>query len=451
MLFFALAWCVPFLSIAQELDPALKALVAKGLQKSHSVNAFELDAKLAKVDQNLAKSVFLPKVTLSGSYTRLNDDITFDSDTQNLLIGTQKLLIKEAIGLPFNAAFPANIPLTAVPNLQNQDILKSAVDLDWVLFSGFEASHALKASIHKEASLNYLGNAEKDKIALKIIETYDKLALVNASERVLNSSKNYLIEQEYYVKKAIENGLATPISRKKIELAQQQLASKELEFKHNKILLVEVLHQLTGENKSDLALLNPQLSSFSINTISNSDKRNEIKALEEAEQATIFKAKMEKSNFIPKVAIKGHYEFIEDDLSLLDPKWYVAAGIKWNVFDGMQSRLKSQKSQIESQKYRQQIEEAEEMIALSSIKAELNYEAALQNSLIVQKEIELASATYEMVDKQYKNNLASINDVLDALNDLEKAKFKLEESYFNQRRASTDLLHAKGLLTSLYN
>lgn len=451
MLFFALAWCVPFLSIAQELDPALKALVAKGLQKSHSVNAFELDAKLAKVDQNLAKSVFLPKVTLSGSYTRLNDDITFDSDTQNLLIGTQKLLIKEAIGLPFNAAFPANIPLTAVPNLQNQDILKSAVDLDWVLFSGFEASHALKASKHKEASLNYLGNAEKDKIALKIIETYDKLALVNASERVLNSSKNYLIEQEYYVKKAIENGLATPISRKKIELAQQQLASKELEFKHNKILLVEVLHQLTGENKSDLALLNPQLSSFSINTISNSDKRNEIKALEEAEQATIFKAKMEKSNFIPKVAIKGHYEFIEDDLSLLDPKWYVAAGIKWNVFDGMQSRLKSQKSQIESQKYRQQIEEAEEMIALSSIKAELNYEAALQNSLIVQKEIELASATYEMVDKQYKNNLASINDVLDALNDLEKAKFKLEESYFNQRRASTDLLHAKGLLTSLYN
>ncbi len=92
MLFFALAWCVPFLSIAQKLILALKALVAKGLQKSHSVNAFELDAKLAKVIiENLAKSVFLPKVTLSGSYTRLNDDITFDSDTQNLLIGTPKI------------------------------------------------------------------------------------------------------------------------------------------------------------------------------------------------------------------------------------------------------------------------------------------------------------------------------------------------------------------------
>jgi hypothetical protein len=51
-----------------------------------------------------------------------------------------------------------------------------------------------------------------------------------------------------------------------------------------------------------------------------------------------------------------------------------------------------------------------------------------------------------MVDKQYKNNLASINDVLDALNDLEKANFKLQQSFYNERRAFTSLLHAKGTL-----
>ena len=61
--------------------------------------------------------------------------------------------------------------------------------------------------------------------------------------------------------------------------------------------------------------------------------------------------------------------------------------------------------------------------------------------------IELANDTYDLVNKQYKNNLASINDVLDALNDVEKANFKLQESYFNQRRSVTELLHAKGTLT----
>ena len=451
ILFIALIWLVPSMSMAQQLDPILKELISKGLDKSHRINVHDLDTEQAKVDQSLAKAVLLPKVTFNGSFTRLDDDITFDDDTQNLLIATQKLLIKEAVGIPFNDPFPGNIPLTEVANLQDQNILKSSVDLDWVLFSGLEVTNAIRASKHKEASLNYVGNAEKDKIALKIIETYDKLALVYASKRVLTTSENYLNEQVFYVKKAIENGLATPISRKKIELAQQQLASKALEFNHNKTVLIEVLHQLTGENRENLTLLHPQLQSLSTALVSNTEKRNEIRALEEAEKASLYKSKMEKSNFIPKLALKGHYEFIEDDLSLLDPKWFIGAGIKWNVFDGFQSHLKSKKSIIESQKYREQIEEAEEMIALSIIEAQLTYESSLQNTKIVQKEIDLASATYNMVDKQFKNNLASINDVLDALTDLEKAHFKLQESFFGQRRSIANLLHAKGILTAFYN
>lgn len=58
---------------------------------------------------------------------------------------------------------------------------------------------------------------------------------------------------------------------------------------------------------------------------------------------------------------------------------------------------------------------------------------------------------YKMVDKQYKNNLAFINDIIDALTNLEKANFKLQESYFKQRRAITELFHAKGIFSSLYN
>lgn len=437
----------PSVVTAQQLDPVLTDLIHKGLNKSHDLNSNRMDAEQAKVDQQLAKSVFLPKITLNGSFVRLDDDIALDDDTQTLLMATQKLVIKEAVGLPFNAPFPNNIPLQEIPNLQNKNILKSSVDFDWVLFSGLEASNALKASQHKETSLNYVGLAEKDKIALNIIEAYDKLALVKASKKVLSTSEDYLNEQEFYVKKAIENGLATPISRKKIELAQQQLAAKQLEFEHNNILLIEVLHQLTGESKSNLRALNPQLQTFSGSETSTTEKRNEVKALEEAEKATLYQAKMEKSNFIPKVAIKGHYEFLENDLSILDPKWFIGAGIRWNVFDGNQSRLKSKKAQLESQKYRDKIEDAEEMIALSITKAELGYQSSLQSTKIAEKEIELAHDTYEMVNKQYKNDLASINDVLDALNDVEKSNFKLQESFFNQRRSVANLLHAKGTLT----
>lgn len=442
-----LSWIAPSEVVAQQLDPALTNLIEKGLEKNHNLKAQAYETNQAKVDQKLAKSVFLPKISVNGSYTRLNDDISFDEGTTNLLVATQKLLIKEAAGLPFNAPFPETIPLQPTPNLQNQNILKSSVDLDWVLFSGFEATNALKAARAKEASLNYALLARKDEIALKIIETCDKLALVEASEKVLSTSEEYLEEQEFYVKKAIENGLATPISRNKIELARQQLNTKQLDFEQKKALLLEVLQQLTGESMEKLQLLQPQLRLLSPEAAALAQKRDEVKALEEAEKANLYKAKMERSKYIPKLALKGHYELLEDDLSLLDPVWYVGVGVKWNLFDGTEAHLKGKKAELESRKYNEQKEEAEEMIALGITKAQLKYEAALQNIAMVQKEIELAGATYEMVNKQYKNDLASINDVLDALTDLEKANFKLQESYFNQRRAVTGLLHAKGLLT----
>ena len=438
--------CFPTVSSAQDLDPRLQELIGKGIEKSHKLNEKEFEAQQAVLDQKLAKSVFLPKITVNGNYTRLNDDISFDDDTQNLLLGTQKLLIKEAAGLPFNAGFPDGIPIQPIPAIQEKNILKSSVDLDWVLFSGFEATNALKASKHKEASLNYAASALQDRIALEIIETYDRLGLVNSSQKVLKSTEEYLDQQEFYVKKAIENGLATPIERKKIELARQQLIARQLEFNHNRTILIDMLHKLTGESKETLKLMTPELNPFTYSGLGNIEKRDEIKALEEAEEASLYKARMERSNFIPKLALKGHYELIEDDLSLLDPRWYVGVGVKWNLFDGNKSRLESEKTKLEAGKYREQREEAEEMIQLRITKAEQSLASARQNTIIVQKEIDLADETYEMVDKQYRNDLASITDVLDALKDVEQARFKLQHSYFQQRQATVDLLHAQGQL-----
>ena len=186
---------VSFSGFSQNLDPYLQELISKGLNKSQSVKINAINEEQAVLDQRLAKSTFIPKVTLNGSFTRLDDDITFDQDTQDLLMATQKLLIKEAAGIPFNMALPEGIELREADNLQDKNILRSSVDVDWVLFSGMEVTNAVKASKHKASSLNYLGMAEKDKIAIQIITAYDQLALVYASEKVLTTSEEYLKEQ----------------------------------------------------------------------------------------------------------------------------------------------------------------------------------------------------------------------------------------------------------------
>ena len=145
ILFLAFTCFFSSISIAQQLDPELKDLINKGLNKSHGVKIQYFNAEQAKVDQKLANSVFLPKVTFNGSYTRLDDNISFDDDTQNLLISTQKLLIKEAAGIDFNSPFHANIPLAPVSEIQHNKILKAYMVVDGVSFSGFEALNSFKA------------------------------------------------------------------------------------------------------------------------------------------------------------------------------------------------------------------------------------------------------------------------------------------------------------------
>ncbi|MCM4167782.1 hypothetical protein KCTC52924_01415 [Arenibacter antarcticus] len=432
---------------AQHLSEELQLLITEAKAKNSSIKINHLNMEQASIETKTARNTLLPKIYLSGSYTRLNDDIVFDDDTQNLLVGTQKLLIKEAIGVPFNAPFPAGIPLTDIPPLQKKNILKSAVDVDWTLFSGFQVSNAIKASKHKHKSLEIANKLEEDQVVLKTIDLYDKLGLAIKSEEVIKSMTQYLEKQDKFVSSAINNGLATPIDRQKLSLAKQKLATKKLEAQNQQKLVIAVLQQYTGAAPEFLDNLRPDLLPFAIDETMESKKRNEINALEEAELATSFKSKMERNNFIPKIALKGHYEFIEDDLSLLEPKWYVGVGTKWNIFDGFVSKLKSDQTKIEGLKYREQINETEELIQLGITMAQLSLQSAKETSLMTQLEVDLAESNYELTNKQYKNGLTTVSEVLDALTEVEKAKFDLQKSYYNQRKAGIELLYAKGLLT----
>lgn len=431
---------------AQDLSGELQFLIMEAKAKNGNVRINNLNREQANIDGKTARNALLPKVNLNGSYTRLNDDVTFDEEMQSLLLGTQKLLIKEAIGIPFNVPLPGETPIKDIPPLLDKNVLKSFVEVDWLLFSGFQVSNAIKATEHKKRSLGIANEIEADKIAVRTIDLYDKLGLAIGSEEVLKAMANYLEKQDKFVTAAIKNGLATPLDRQKLSLAKQKLITKQLEAQNQQKLLKAVLQQYTGAAPEFLDNLRPNLMPFSINGSVENLKRNEISALEEAEMATSYQSKMERNNFIPKVALKGHYEFIEDDLSLLDPKWYVGVGVKWNVFDGFISKLKSDRTKIEGQKYREQIQETQELIELGITMAQLSLQSAQENTLMIQQEVDLSLSNYELTNKQYQNGLTTISEVLDALTEVEKAKFNLQKSYYDQRKAEIELLYAKGQL-----
>ncbi len=434
---------------AQNFTPELRQLIKKATERNHdlAVNKYKITA--SKIDRSMAYKTFLPKISLQANYTHLNDEIVLDPKLQLLLKGTEKLLIKEQLGIPFNSPLPPNIPTSQIAPLSPQNILKSSADLDWVLFTGLEARFGIKATRHKEKALQLQNKIITKKLVKEVVNTYDQLALLIASEKVLAATNEQLSIQKKYVQAAVKNGLAISIDFQRIALAGQQLQIKQTEVANNKALVVAKLAQLTGENPKLIRQLKPKLSVWVLpENISDKDKQaTEIAALKEAEKAVNYLEKKQYGKYLPKIAVKGHYEFIDNDLSLLDPKWYIGIGVKWQIFDGLHAYDKARKYKLIQQEYQEKIQKAGELIQLAETKSQLDLKYAQQQIILHQQAADLAQNTYKMLQKQYQNGLVNITEVLKALTDWQKARFELQKAILSQRNAAIELLYRKDLLS----
>ncbi|HWH69659.1 MAG TPA: TolC family protein, partial [Candidatus Sulfotelmatobacter sp.] len=380
-----------------------------------------------------------------------NDDIVFPQDMQTLLTGTQRLLIKEGANLPFNSKLPPSVQLKPVPPIQEKDILKVTGNAQVVLFSGLKAENAIKAYRHQQTALSYGNDRQKTRLLLDVSDLYDKLALLQAADSVIRSSEAILNEQGRFVERAIKNGLATPLERKKIELARQKLQLRRVENEGNRLTLLERLHQLSGVDMTTLNTLQPGLAPTLLTDESTVSQRAEIRSLDEAITASRYKERAELGEYLPKVAAFGQYELRDADLSLLEPKWYAGVRLQWSLFDGFTARNNARKAALDRKAYEVQKTAAEELIQLSQAKTRQELRTANQRVSMVNAQEALAAETLDFVSRQYKNGLTTLTELLNALNDVEKARFDLQQAYYEQRKASLQLLEANGTLLTQFN
>jgi outer membrane protein TolC len=444
--FWVLFLFLPHFLAAQIADNDLKFLITSAFEKSDSIKVNSIRIQQAKIDEQTTKFNYLPRISANATYTRLNDDLVFPQDLQTLLLGTQSLLVKSKAGLPFNAALPSSVKLQPVPPISEKNLLKSSANMQWLLFSGFKVENGIKAYQHQQKALNYLSDKQKTNLVTELSDLYDKLALLNAGDSVIKRSQTVLNEQRRFVEAAIKNGLATPLDRKKIDYALEKLNLKKVENDGQRLTLFYRLHQVTGIGLSGLSSLHPNLQPLLVFNDSTFLERVEIKSLNEAIQASRFKEKAEWGEYIPKLAAFGQYEFLKKDLSILDPQWYVGLRLQWNLFDGLTARNNARKALLDRHIYETQKQATEDLIDFGKARARQQLQTANQKISMVNAQLSLSSETFEFVSKQYKNGLTTMTELLNALNDLEKSRFDLQQAYYEQRRAAIQLLDVNGTL-----
>lgn len=426
-------------------------LIQLSLQKSYSLKNANNDLMIDSIDTKAIKQNFIPTLTMNGGYAYGSANINADIPTFELPISGIEI-------------FDGESQFDAKGHFLNANLTARAL-----LFSGLQVNYGSKASKEKIKAKNFLIESEKSKIIKDVIDTFDKIELLERSRIVLDESRQRLAKEKMKVQVAITNGLATPFEREKIAAAELNLASKQMELEGNLRLLHLKLSLLSGQEIGQIEgydfELKPWLLKDNNQTYSN---RPELEALRASIEAYEYKLKMNKNHILPKVAafatlsyfnlfdaeIKTPYETpiseqpVNLDLNYFEafPAYLVGIGFEWEIFNGLKSNNEVQKTSIEKDMAENKKNDAEEKLKLFEQKVKIEYEVKNQQILLKEKEKEVASNALSLAIASYREGLINISERLKAETDYQEAMLDYYKIVAMQRQTALELLTAKGSL-----
>jgi len=436
----------------QNLTDNELGLIELSLQKSYILKNANNDLMMDSIDTKTIKQNFIPTLALDGMYAYGASDFNVDIPTFQLPISGIDL-------------FNGESEFKAKGHIFNTNLTAKAL-----LFSGMQVSYGSKANNEKIRAKNYMLSKEKSEIIKDVIDTFDKIELLNRSKIVLEESEKRLANEKNRVKIAIENGLATPYDREKITAAELKIASKKTELYGNLSLLYLKLSMLSGVETNTIETYNFELKPWILKQNNSTfTNRPELKALDASISAFDYKLKMNKSTFLPKVqafatlsyfnlfdaSIKTPYNTpISDQPINLDlnhfeafPAYLLGVGFHWDLFKGLKNSNATQKTTIERDIALNKKDDAAEKLELFAQKVKIEYEVKNQQILLKEKERTVAYNTLNLAVKSYREGLISISDRLEAEVDYQEAIFDYYKIIVLQRKAALELLTSTGSLT----
>ncbi len=430
---------------AQERPPELRDLIDKSVKNSNQIRKNQLMAEKAKCDKQKALLSYLPQIQAEAGYTHLNEDVMLPGDMLDLLTATQSVLFKQAYGMPLNAPLPPQYQSQEIPPIQSQDITKASINGQMVLFSGLKIPYLAKAASRQEQMYELMGENEKNVVTRQLLEAYDQLVVLAKSQKVLDATSANLDQQERFVTKAVEHGLATSLEMSRIELARQQLLQKQIELESGRQLVLARIHQLTGVSADVLKGINPSWTlNLNETSSSNVDRRPDMLALNMAVEAVGYKRKAELTEYVPKLVAYGKKEFVTEDLSAFDPEWYVGVGLRWKIFDGGQATRNAKKSRIDQDIYKETQNQAMDLLELKFKQEQIAWQNSQQQLEVANQRVNTTTRAYKTSWKQYQNGLITLREHLESVNDLEKAKLDIINAQYLMRVALYNMYETRG-------
>jgi len=414
------------------LEQAVSAALA------HNPALKAADSQIEAADANVLKSVsgFLPKVTVSETWSR--------TDNPLMALGT-KLNQELITPADFNPAVINNPD--AISNYNTRLAIMQPI---WN--GGKEYTGRNQAKLAKEASIQDRERTKQETV-YNVVKAYYGLLLAKEYHRVAlqsleTSEANVKLAEARYKAGAV---LQSDLLRAKVQLAEvkEMLTRSE----NNMKLAAASLNFSMGLSQSSdyevSGALTLQQQTAEVNTLISeaAAKRPDLMSMELNRRNAEKSVTMARADYLPSLNVMGQMDWNSDKLAGSDAKsWAVVAVLQWNLFDGLVTRSKVKEAVASSSRMKSLEEQTRSAVQLQVRQAYYNMSSSLDRIAASASSVQEAEEGLRIVQKRYETGMTTFVDVLGAESALIRARTNALQALYDNNIAQAELKLAVGTL-----
>ena len=269
-------------------------------------------------------------------------------------------------------------------------------------------------------SMEKMQQLETDKtVNDKIYETrkafYDMALLENAIKHLTKIDQNIMTLEET-TQFMIEEGYAKRIDLLEVQTKRSNVERSLNEMQANQTLLYNYLSFLLNRQITQIQVPHSAVEQTNMTTEQILERNVDIKKAETGLHIRNKMVDVSQSGYLPTIGLKANVQSSAIDLSdydMIDNGSYTAGvQLKWNLFSGGSDMNKVEEAKVNALKTKIQVELAKKGIALKVEKIRTQIESLDYEIESLSKELDLSTEIYKNYEERYKEQLASMSDLV---------------------------------------
>ena len=424
-------------TVVLQAQPVLENYVQEGLKSNLVLQQKNLSLQQAQQSLQIARSYFLPSVTLLTDYTSGEGGRSIGIPIGDLLnpvyTSLNQMTQSDAFPQVENVKqnfFPHNFydarVRTSVPIINTDLYLNRTIQSQQVMLKEYEVEIYKRDLVLdiKAAYFSYLS-------AIAAVKIYESgLALVN---------KNVEINESL-----LRNGKSLPANYLRSKSEAERVKS-ELNSAHNRVVNAQkyfnflLNKDLESRIEADVTSLASIPAPDTVTT--SSHQREELQLLQTAREINLSTLRMNKLNRMPKVNAFLDLGSQESDWKFNSDSRYYLVGVQLALplFQGFRNNMTIRHTRLEVQKTEFNLQNTTRQVQLAASVARNDLHTTSQNYQAAQEQLKSAQSYFNLIDKGYQQGVNSLIEFLDARNQLTSSQLQLNLRLFEMLTAEAKL------------